>query len=113
MICVITCPWLEGQPINFLRCNPLRPAHARRQLEAEVGEQLRHAGIVQDPCQRLPDTLPRSCSTALQLPPTQQRILLGAVQKALSTNQRNLRALTGAFTSPEPPNFMPFQSLQP
>ena len=57
-----TCAWLEGEPVDLLGDDPLRPAHARRQLEAEVSEQLRHAGIVQNPRQRLPNTLPRPCS---------------------------------------------------
>ena len=57
-----TCAWLKGEPVDLLGDDPLRPAHARRQLEAEVSEQLRHAGIVQNPRQRLPNTLPRPCS---------------------------------------------------
>ena len=36
-------------------------AHAVRQLEAEVADQLRHAGIMQDPRQRSPQALPRAC----------------------------------------------------
>ena len=37
-------------------------AHAVRQLEAEVADQLRHAGIVQDPRQRSPQALPWACN---------------------------------------------------
>ena len=57
-----TCAWLKGEPVDFLGDDTLRPAHARRQLEAEVGEQLRHTGIVQNSRQGLPNTLPRPCS---------------------------------------------------
>ena len=36
-------------------------AHAVCQLKAEVADQLRHAGSVQDPRQRPPQALPRAC----------------------------------------------------
>ena len=42
--------------------HPFWAAHAVRQLEAEVADQLRYAGIVQDPRQRPPQALPRACT---------------------------------------------------
>ena len=41
--------------------HPFWAAHAVRQLKAEVADQLRYAGIVQDPRQRPPQALPRAC----------------------------------------------------
>ena len=57
-----TCARLEGEAVDLLAVHALRPAHARRQLEAEVAQQLRHAGVVHDPGQRLPNALPRPCT---------------------------------------------------
>ena len=57
-----TCARLEGKAIDLLAVHPLLSAHARCQLEAEVAEQLRHAGVMHDFGQRLPNALPRACT---------------------------------------------------
>ena len=52
---------LHGQAVDLVAIHPFWAAHAVRQLEAEVADQLRYAGIVQDPRQRPPQALPRAC----------------------------------------------------
>ena len=49
---------LQGEAVDLLAVHPRGPAHARRQVEAEARHQPRNAGVVQDPCQRLPYALP-------------------------------------------------------
>ena len=58
--------------------HPFWAAHAVRQLEAEVADQLRYAGIVQDPRQRASQALPRACKQ------TCSALLLAAMSGAQS-----------------------------
>ena len=61
-------------------------AHAVRQLEAEVADQLRHAGIVQDSRQRPPQALPRACKQ------TCSALLLAAVSGTQSLTALQVQA---------------------
>ena len=58
---MLTCPRLQCEAVDLLAVHPFRAPHARRQLEAEVAQQLCHAGIVHNSGQRLPNALPRPC----------------------------------------------------
>ena len=58
---MLTCTRLQCEAVDLLAVHPFRTPHARRQLEAEVAQQLCHAGIVHDSGQRLPNALPRPC----------------------------------------------------
>ena len=61
--CVMTtCARLQSEAVDLLLVHSCRPTHARRQVEAEVRNQPRNAGVVQDARQRLPNALPGACA---------------------------------------------------